>query len=79
MAVENLEKQKVVDAISGLADQVRIMEQKYTLKVDDTILQNFHEQQMKINQTKSSIKKMEKQKPEIRLSAPNFKVRKKLS
>ncbi|GAA0600073.1 hypothetical protein GCM10009001_15580 [Virgibacillus siamensis] len=79
MAVENLEKQTFADAISGLTDQIRIMEQKYTLKVDDTILQTFHEQQKRINRTRSSMKKLAKQKPEIKLSAPNFKVRKKLS
>ncbi|WP_077326620.1 hypothetical protein [Virgibacillus siamensis] len=79
MAVENLEKEKFADTISELSEQIRLMEQKYTLRVDDTILQQFHVQQQQINRTKSSIKKLSKLKPEIKFSAPNFKVRKKLS
>lgn len=80
--IHGLNKRKYANAVSDLADQVRWIEQRISMSVDNTISQNYRMQQKDIKRTRSSLIKLTKQnKQNKNVGLPTFtnKVKKRLS
>lgn len=78
-----IDTRNFANSLSGLADQLRLIEQKITMNTDNEIQQTYRTQLKEINRTRSTIKKATKKQMQntekIVLSNLAFKARKRLS
>ncbi|WP_164668794.1 hypothetical protein [Virgibacillus doumboii] len=72
--VQETEKKKFANTLSGLADQLRLIDQKITMSTDSDIQQNFYNLKREIDGLNSTVKKISRKrmKNTKKIILPNF-------